>query len=308
MNDSNRFFYKYIGLKEDGSVRADFLENCLFRFTQPEQLNDPFEVRPALIFGGYSAEDREWARERARKEGFPDSIPDDTIEGLFLDPGPRRRFDPKEFPGISGLRPDLRKEPFQSLEEMDRFEIAKALNEFLSTVNQNYGIFCLTTKGNSLLMWTHYAGDHRGILVGFNRDHGFFNNSADLHEVKYSKKRVAVSSKYGWLRICGQRFEGTAPHLTRVFLRKHPQWQHEAEWRMIKQLKDCEPRENNVYLFQIPNTAVTSVTFGARMSEENMSGLYGKISSDPKWSHIKIYRAELSAVHAELHYKEYALA
>jgi len=78
---AERFLYKYIGLKE-GMVRTDFL-NGLFRFTQPNQLNDPHEVYPEILVNTYSPEDLERARDEARKIG----IPEDEIESklpMFL--------------------------------------------------------------------------------------------------------------------------------------------------------------------------------------------------------------------------------
>jgi hypothetical protein len=64
-------FYKYLGLKVNGTVRADFLTNGLFRFTQPNQLNDPFEVRPRFLMEAYAEEDIELAQDAALNAGFP---------------------------------------------------------------------------------------------------------------------------------------------------------------------------------------------------------------------------------------------
>jgi hypothetical protein len=55
-----------LGLREDGTVRADFFENELFRFTQPHKLNDPVEAMPALVYDRYTERDRGVARERWR--------------------------------------------------------------------------------------------------------------------------------------------------------------------------------------------------------------------------------------------------
>src|SRR6266511_3526830 len=67
MKDGN-ILYKFLGLKEQNgkrTVRADFLDNQLFRFTQPSLLNDPFEMKPVIIMNKYSEEDYAVAREIA---------------------------------------------------------------------------------------------------------------------------------------------------------------------------------------------------------------------------------------------------
>jgi hypothetical protein len=73
--DDTKYFYKYIGLKSDSTIRADFLNNGLFRLTQPNQLNDPFEVNPRVLVESNAEEDRELARQTLLADGFaPDRV------------------------------------------------------------------------------------------------------------------------------------------------------------------------------------------------------------------------------------------
>lgn len=168
-------FYKYIGFGDDGrTVRTEFLRNEQFRFTQPDDLNDPFEARPIVRVAEYSPEDTAEGRRRALQEGFPFDTSDDRIKAFFLDPLPRDRIGPPEFPGVVLARPDLRPEPFASLDEMDRFEAEHAAKQFIKTVNETYGILSLTTSPDNLVMWTHYAACHSGLVVGFDKQHEYF--------------------------------------------------------------------------------------------------------------------------------------
>src|SRR5262245_20350934 len=108
------FFYKYIGLRDDGAVRADFLKDGLFRFTQPDRLNDPFEVRPRVLMEAYSDEDTERARTEALRAGFPR----DDLDGflpLFLETIPRRRMTPEEFPGLAYPKRPASDDRFRSM-------------------------------------------------------------------------------------------------------------------------------------------------------------------------------------------------
>jgi len=85
--------WKYLGLNDQGEPRTSFLDNGLFRITQPRSLNDPFEMKPRVLLDRYSDEDWTVARERARRSGmFPSGTLDDKlVEGLFLTPLPRHR-------------------------------------------------------------------------------------------------------------------------------------------------------------------------------------------------------------------------
>ncbi|MFV8443067.1 DUF2971 domain-containing protein [Flavobacterium sp. LB2P44] len=40
----------------------------------------------------------------------------------------------------------------------------------LSTFDQNHGIISLSSRWNSILMWSHYANLHKGFCVGFNEE------------------------------------------------------------------------------------------------------------------------------------------
>ena len=42
---------------------------------------------------------------------------------------------------------------------------------------QDYGIISLTTNNNNLLMWSHYADEHKGIVIGFDINE---NNPSDF--------------------------------------------------------------------------------------------------------------------------------
>ncbi len=79
----------YLGLKSNGKVRALVFEKLIFRFTQPNQVNDPFEIRPRVPMEAYTEEDIDRARERALKAGFPKENLDQCL-GIFLKTSPRR--------------------------------------------------------------------------------------------------------------------------------------------------------------------------------------------------------------------------
>jgi hypothetical protein len=156
----DELYYKFIGLK-DGIIRTDFV-NGLFRFTQPNELNDPHEVYPEILINTHSDEDIDEARQLALKEGFPrDDL--DRFLPLFLNTSPRGRMTPEEFPALA-YPPGI-----SSMDELDADNARKELDDLLTHINSTYGIFCLARSRDSLLMWSHYAESHRGIFEEANR-------------------------------------------------------------------------------------------------------------------------------------------
>lgn len=65
----------------------------------------------------------------------------------------------------------------------------------LTTDRRSIGMLCLTEKEDNLLMWSHYAQNHEGFVIGFDTDHEFFSkteNGTGLWKVKYSFQRPAL--------------------------------------------------------------------------------------------------------------------
>ena len=89
------------------------------------------------------------------------------------------------------------------------------------SIQESVFIACFSEKCDSMLMWSHYSDEHRGICVGYN-----------LHELieKYNCFPVIYSNKMP------QRKEldiGKKDMLYEAILTKSKDWEYEAEWRII---------------------------------------------------------------------------
>src|SRR5439155_7679475 len=282
-------FYKYLGLKNDRkqTVRAQFLENCLFRFTQPNQLNDPFEVNPQILVDEDAKEDLESAYQEMERAGIP---PDqrDRLLPLFLRPA-LRRMTVEEFPTLAYP------EGIISLKELDAHNARKELERLLKHINETYGFFCLAESATNRTMWSHYAQDHKGIVVGFDAKHPFFQDSRDLYPVEYSDERLSLSSHNGMLRLAGALYSSKSHYNdlpVRLFLRKDLSWRDEKEWRMVGKLEECNHHDPNtlVYLFKVPREAIRMVVLGANISDYNETLVRNMATA---WSEVKIMKARL---------------
>lgn len=295
--------YKYV--KFDHS-RPGFLQTELFRFTQPNDLNDPFEARPRVLMNNYAPEDYEVARAKAAADGGS-KLSLEELEGIYMSPATSYRFDEKHFPGLWPAHlPELRNEPFHSIEELDRFRADKALSEFIDKASRTIGILCLTREPHSLLMWAHYANGHRGMLLAFDQDHAFFTRGNGLHAVEYREERVSITFNDGLMHFCGIHFEDSMSLFPRAFLRKHPIWSYEAELRMILPLDDCDKCENDkeqkIWLSRIPAEALCAIVLGARISKAVDKFVRLLLARDHRWTHIKLFQAVLDEKNMALNY------
>ena len=303
--------WKYIGLDRAGELRLPLLGSCEFKITQPCDLNDPFEVKPFVLIDQYSAEDWVIARRRARESGmFMKEPSDDNVERLFLSTIPARRFDEKSSPTLWPARiPELREEPFQTIAEVDEFRARKLRDKVEQLLNETIGIFSMTEDPEQLVMWTHYAAEHRGIAVGFDRAHPSFQSAGLLARVEYADSRIPISSVGGFIRVAGHEFKEGKPLPVETLLRKHPAWDYEREWRLIVPLSRATATESEadgitIYLFRFQEEAIRALIVGARVTREKAIEIRQRLSATGRWTHLRVLHAQLSNERFTLEFEE----
>lgn len=279
-----------------------FLDNGLFRFTQPASLNDPDEARPTVLFNGYAPEDLEAAAVITSRNGFKKPPDTEYLKDIYLAPYPSGRFDENSFPGLwPANEPRLRETPFASHAEFDRAVAERAVELCLKHANRSLLIFSLTSATASDHMWANYANNHQGVEVRFRRNHPFFADR--LHKIIYSDEPVRVSSNDGWVRLYGKTvstediLDGKLQDFPiELVLRKRCGWQREHEVRLL-----CHPDEatvvlgqdsigNDVYLFEVPPAAIETIVLGYRASNDFVQTVLNKVQTNSRWSEVNVSR------------------
>ena len=242
--DYPMILYKYLQ-----RARLDVLKAKKIRFTQPGDFNDPFEFRPRI----QSVASEEHVR--AYVEDNFEQLVEQQLDkyGALIKAPPQPAL--KELLYQQKARiPEL----FRLLEPP---MIAKVSSLLDGALNQNVGVLCLSEVRDSILMWGHYAENHRGFVVGFDSKHPFFSlrrteqdEFGILRQVDYQRKRPIVTlsdtSSPAW------------------FQTKSEQWAYEKEWRIVRVLSDancqlqCTPFP--ICLFDFPADAVLELIVGMR--------------------------------------------
>ncbi len=128
--------------------------------------------------------------------------------------------------------------------------------EFLQIVRSVAKLCSFSRVGDSILMWSHYANQHRGFCVeyevaSFDAGDAFLKN---LYPVIYSEELFDLTP---WAEklVSGQREELTTVFPLLGVLQKFDGWSYEREWRYVrfqeKPTPDCNrsmPRPTRVLL------------------------------------------------------------
>lgn len=119
------------------------------------------------------------------------------------------------------------------------------------------GILCVNTDPKNILMWSHYADQHRGLCIGYRFDY------AKLREVALIRK-VGYPESDDLEVLTANDLHDTDSSVEKLLLKKSRLWRYEGEWRFIlkQTLSSSEPgREENLSQFG----QVEEIIFGMRM-------------------------------------------
>ncbi len=99
-----------------------------------------------------------------------------------------------------------------------------------------------------ILMWSHYADQHKGFVLQFDIVHDV-RNFLPIIKVNYSNKYPLIN----WSKL--------TPAVTAIALkRKHKEWEYEKEWRIIN-------TSGARTYFKFKPEVIIGLTFGCRASE-----------------------------------------
>jgi tetratricopeptide (TPR) repeat protein len=129
------------------------------------------------------------------------------------------------------------------------------------------GVLSLAGRPDSLLMWAHYADQHRGFLIEFDPAHEFFRQRQSRNDPFHHLRRVRYRRERPSREI--DDFVDASTLLT-----KSTDWSYEMEWRMLIRFprfahEVFRRRGQVVHLVSLPPSCITSVILGARMSERS---------------------------------------
>lgn len=170
-------------------------------FSKPSKLNDIFECKPSIKIP-VNLKDRKELAKNSANHMFPGA------------PRAKRREKTKIF--------------FNKIHQMKTSEFSNA--KFWEGL-EGYGLFCLSTKPNSPVMWSHYASVYKGICICFNCPTPDDDDFGLLDAVTYQAEYPVVDLMNLYLNEDqGDRNEWV---IKSVFT-KSDEWSYEKEYRFCK--------------------------------------------------------------------------
>jgi hypothetical protein len=156
---------------------------------------------------------------------------------------------------------------------------------FPETMNQCFWFFFASKTRESILMWSHYAKQHEGIVIEFDTDKSPFSYlPKELHlEVEYRTEKAS---------FCYNSDDNILKkELLKVAKRKWKDWGYESEVRFAFPVSVCS---SSKFVCLSPS-AIRSVTFGCRHMKNGLTDDLRAFLEElhtPRFRHVGIWDAE----------------
>jgi hypothetical protein len=270
--------------------RIDIIENCEIRFTQPDALNDPFELHPH--FESIVAE----ADVLANLPQTPVDLRPMVAHAYAMLPEAYRAMLPigaamqavEAFMATDDAR-DATAEGLRIFLKSLRDGAAPIREAIYQAFNNNVGILSLSVIPDHELMWSHYADSHKGLVLCFDEQHAFFNRRRSENDEFYfvSEVRYSDSPALSMASLDGDM----------LLVTKGTKWTYEKEWRMIVPLKDATRSltigGDTVHLFAFPPDALEGIIVGAHATVATEAPLQSLLKDRQELRHVHLSRAML---------------
>jgi hypothetical protein len=277
--------FKYIR-----SERVDVIENLEIRFTQPDALNDPFELRPhfeslvaeADVLANFPQAPVDLRPMVAQAYSM---IPEDQRAGLSLDAAMQAV---EAFMATDDAR-EATTQGLQLFLQSMRDGAVPIREAIYHAFNDTVGILSLSEIPDHELMWAHYADTHRGLVLCFDERHNFFNRRRSENDEFYFVRKVRYSD-YPVVSLA--TIDGDA-----LLVTKGTKWSYEREWRMLAPLRDAtrslKVGGDTVHLFAFPPDALKGIILGANATPILEAAVRNLLNGRPELRHVHLSRALL---------------
>jgi len=264
--------------------RTTVLEDGLIRFTQPASFNDPFELKPEIL----SLSATPYTQESIERQYS------DVFRAVYELLAPEKKSSMSFEQAVASID---KSQLFGSVSSMIGAQTGFVKSKLHSFLGSQIGILSLTENPHNLLMWAHYANEHKGYLIGFDSEHEFFDQRLSVRDHLRCLRKVNYSKNMPILDI-------TRIRSIDELMVKGIDWCYEQEWRMVLDIKDSDKKIESemdpIHLFRIPFEAFKSLRIGARTRPEIKQLLLDTVGKNSELDHLSIYEMSVHESKYEL--------
>ena len=268
--------YKYCTAK----VAKIIIQKGLLRASSPILFNDPFDSFFPPRFCNIAAAHRKLKRRFEDILSGKEILPEGSeAEAEF---GPLIQLMKSAPPEIRARRASEALDKARSLVDELHDESSKKWKQWIRRLR----VLCLCQSGTNPLLWSHYAGQHKGAVFEFKTTVNPFNRT---EAVVYRRTPPRTYSGNDYVDAALLIKPLPPPDLRPLVKTKAPEWTYEAERRVLNEgSKDSSKYDD----FKFPPLALSKILLGCRMSPCNRKAIMQLAVGDFK--HVEIHQLRQS--------------
>jgi hypothetical protein len=143
-------------------------------------------------------------------------------------------------------------------------------SDLFSTFREKLGVSCFATDPKSVVMWSHYANQHRGICLEFPCAEMLTNKSflKILHPVRYTDNFRDVFRLFWPPNI---ELDQVSPDILPILAACHKseEWSYEGEWRLVS----MDLVSGRKFFLRSCNIKPSRIILGAKIEQPNRAAI-----------------------------------
>jgi hypothetical protein len=254
------------------------LSDLEIRTSIPNTLNDPFELSPNMDASQFT---QRWCESLLRC--------DNMIQKSYQSEGRHRGFTGKKAFKRWYLK-DLSHRASELLPVLPG-NVERVRKEFADDFSKRYRLVCASRIADSILMWSHYAANHTGVVIQFDTNELPFSEMPDwcMLPVIYSPQKPVYSHFTKSPEFRKAMFAVAAS--------KAAAWSYEQETRIV--LPASREILRKARFLRVTPGSITALILGCRLSAATRMSIRSALSLS-HFQHVHLMQADL-------HRAEYAL-
>lgn len=219
-------FFKYASFET--ALRA--IESRSFRWSSPIKFNDPFDHQAGFVLNFSPEEFSQLLTSSIERVIFSDVEPAITPTTLFSALTLQLRQIRNKLPPSEILR-DLHK-----LSAESSAILSDSIGQLNAAVQEHLchsRVFCVSEKFDNVVMWSHYADQHKGVVFKLRCIDEIDNTLLAARKVQYTDAFLPFPGADAYARhLTEEQPLDFAPLIWNIAYTKHVDWSYEEEWRV----------------------------------------------------------------------------
>ena len=264
---NQRHFFKYASLETATRV----IESKSFRWSSPIKFNDPFDHQAGFVLDSNPDEFANLLTASIERVVFSDGVPPVMPVSQLATANVMLR----------SIRHRLPREQFLQKIHQDSVETAAGLynggiGELSAAVQKQLchsRVLCLSELHDNVVMWSHYADQHRGVVFQLGCIDEIDNSLLAAQKVTYTNTGPAFASAAEYAKhLTGEEVFDYAPLCWKIAFTKHSDWSYEREWRVHVALLQ-EPPGGGYTMYAENPRVFEAVYLGCRMQDTEVEAI-----------------------------------